>query len=643
MVEDESAALANALIKEKQRLEKGEAPYTESKPEKRINIRKSFIETDRTDPNGFERVLGISDLVSINFLDRGRLAAAAVCRIRVPSQGGEWFGTGFLVADRLLITNNHVLDSEDQAMGAEVEFEFEHDADGALRPHVDFNLKPNEVFYTNAELDFTVVGVNRYSSNGNVPIERFGRLPLIPLSGKAINGEWITICQHPGGQPKQMAIHSSRIIEITPKSVRGIDTEKFIHYTTDTEPGSSGSPVLNDQWQVVAIHHKAIPHPGQMPKTLGDGTLDYSSIRWLANEGVRISAIFKHLQGERLNNEHARRALERIEAAIGIPPLSSKPFGIGRPDLWEKDRSAFPLADWAAHAAIAPLGYDRSFLPVELELKKMIRPKLAVAAMRSDTNTPILDYMHFSAVIHKDYKFAMLTAVNINGSKLVNTGARTGGWRRDARMSDIFQPAGNFYEAGLSRDSVTFSRGHLVRRVDPCWGTEEEARIAERHTFHYTNAAPQIQRYNDVDWGNLEDYILYRAQTSERKMSVFTGPVFRDADPTYGAGRDHGPWKIPVSYWKIAAIEKPGGRIGVAAFVIGQVEYLRPLYEKKVFSRLTPYTRAELQSRHIQTTVDVLEATLGFNFRALKPYDGLAGIESDRAARIITSPSDIFI
>ena len=28
--------------------------------------------------------------------------------------------------------------------------------------------------------------------------------------------------------------------------------EQFLHYRTDTEPGSSGSPVYNDQWQIVA-------------------------------------------------------------------------------------------------------------------------------------------------------------------------------------------------------------------------------------------------------------------------------------------------------------------------------------------------------------------------------------------------------
>jgi hypothetical protein len=29
----------------------------------------------------------------------------------------------------------------------------------------------------------------------------------------------------------------------------------YLQYTTDTLPGSSGSPVFNDDWEVVALHH----------------------------------------------------------------------------------------------------------------------------------------------------------------------------------------------------------------------------------------------------------------------------------------------------------------------------------------------------------------------------------------------------
>src|SRR2546429_2539302 len=118
---------------------------------------KDLLESPRSDPHGFERVIGESDLLSINFLDRGKRAAATVCRIKVPSDGGAWYGTGFLVGPRLLLTNHHVLSNADEASQSEAEFGYEHDLDGVLLEPVRFNLRPHEIFYSNAELDITFV------------------------------------------------------------------------------------------------------------------------------------------------------------------------------------------------------------------------------------------------------------------------------------------------------------------------------------------------------------------------------------------------------------------------------------------------------------------------------------------------------
>ena len=57
-----------------------------------------------------------------------------------------------------------------------------------------------------------------------------------------------------------------------------------LQYTTDTQPGSSGSPVLNDEWKAVALHHSG----GNLPKNArGD--------RMYANEGILFSAICREL------------------------------------------------------------------------------------------------------------------------------------------------------------------------------------------------------------------------------------------------------------------------------------------------------------------------------------------------------------
>jgi endonuclease G, mitochondrial len=600
-------------------------------------LRKKFAESRKSDPNGYERIIGESDLLSINFLDRGRRAADAVCRIKLPVEGGEAYGTGFLIGPRLLITNNHVLSSSGEAAQAEAEFNYEHDIDGVMRRAVQYNLDPGQLFYTSAELDITLVAVAPMSDYG-VPIERYGWLPLLPLSGKSVDGEWISIIQHPNGTAKQIAIHASQIIKLDPAKVPGI-TESFIHYTTDTEPGSSGSPVLNDQWQVVAIHHKAI----QAPRKRGDG----GEIRWLANEGVRVSAIFNHLESKRFENENARAALDRLSRAMGFAPISVQVVqdgvttaGSGEPAT--EQFAPFKIDHWRGDG----LGYDANFLSTELPLAPIYAGLVedGFVAPLLDGSGHELKYWHFSALIHEQRRFPIMTAVNIDGNRLIPPGKRKDSWRQDARLDSKYQPDDEFYVRTRAQEKVFFSRGHLVRRLDPCWGANQgDAQRGMEDSFHFTNAAPQHQIYNDIDWGNLEDYVLDKAQTSEKRLTVFTGPIFRDSDPLYGRKRKGGPWRIPLSFWKIAVLQKSEDQIAAAAFIIGQTEYVRALYEARVFSGLKPYTIDELRSRKIQTTIEAIEEATGLDFSALHAFDAHGSLESTRQTRWFDGLDDVLI
>src|SRR5205823_431544 len=59
-------------------------------------------------------------------------------------------------------------------------------------------------------------------------------------------GDHINIIQHPEGRPKQISIQNN-LVEYVGGDV--------LQYVTSTSPGSSGSPVFNDGWQVVGLHH----------------------------------------------------------------------------------------------------------------------------------------------------------------------------------------------------------------------------------------------------------------------------------------------------------------------------------------------------------------------------------------------------
>ena len=648
VVVEENAPLANVLAESLARLRTHPQAPAGILDTFRGTIRATAVEGDQSDPYGFERILGESDLVSTNFLARGLKAGRAVCRIRVPTLGGQWYGTGFLVGPGLLATNNHVLGTRDHAAQARAEFGYEHDVDGVLSPAVEYSLAPHEVFFTDIGHDITLVAVTPLSRDG-VPLDRFGHLPLVPLSGKGLHGEWVTVIQHPDGAPKQLAIRACQIVDLDPQSI-GDDYDlaknrHLIFYSTDTKPGASGAPVLNDQWQVVAIHHKAVPKPGKENR---DRIEKGEEPEWLANEGVRISAISNLLESKRFSDRDAAEAVARIERGLGIEPLwvPSTPIADIRE---EKDPGAFKPARWTSLAQAKGLGYDPDFIAgLHLPLDAIIAPALPLLAPLKNGSGHVLDYLHFSTVVHKERRFPLLTAVNIRGDKVVYTGGRSGSFRVDARMDAAYQAAGDLYESKLAQEIVYFDRGHLVRRLDPSWSVksgksgEAEAKFADEDTFHYSNSAPQVGKFNRGDWGDIEDYVLDRTQMLEKRVTVFTGPIFRPNDPKYGVKRKGGPWLIPASFWKIAVIEKEPGVFAATAFIHGQTKLLQQLYEAQVFTLTNPGLN-KLREKDIQTTIAHVSELAALDFSALQPFDAMAALESTERTRVISSLRDIVI
>lgn len=79
-----------------------------------------------------ERILGKNDLLRVSYFTRGLMAARCVCRLQVSDGFETFFGTGFLVSPRLLITNNHVISSKSEAQRAIAEFGYEADLNGFL-------------------------------------------------------------------------------------------------------------------------------------------------------------------------------------------------------------------------------------------------------------------------------------------------------------------------------------------------------------------------------------------------------------------------------------------------------------------------------------------------------------------------------
>jgi V8-like Glu-specific endopeptidase len=294
-------------------------------------------------PRSLERVLHTNDLMGLRFLEQGLRVANAVGRVHIRDERGQsqGYGTGFLVSPRLLLTNHHVLATASQAKRSLVEFNYQESANAEMKPSRVFALAPSELFLSNEDLDYALVAVA-----ADPALSAYGWLPLIEEQGKLLVGETVNIIQHPNGEPKQLAIRNNQVVD---------ELELFLHYQTDTSPGSSGSPVFNDQWEVVALHHSGVPKRNAAGAVVTvDGRewqewMGEQRIAWEANEGVRVSRLVQHIRQQSLPSEaEALRqqllrstppAPPRAEASLPPPPAPPAPA---------------PAAPPTPHPAVAP-------------------------------------------------------------------------------------------------------------------------------------------------------------------------------------------------------------------------------------------------------------------------------------------------
>jgi V8-like Glu-specific endopeptidase len=206
----------------------------------------------------------------IHFLEIGLLRARSVARVSSPAG----LGTGFLTSDGLLITNHHVIATAEQARAATVWFNYEETAAGAGRDVAEFALDPDAGFATSpleGGDDWTAVRVADDTSG-------WGTIPLVDAT-IAVGG-YLNIIQHPQGPPKQIAMYHNVVAYADADPVQ---------YLTDTRPGSSGSPVFDSEWRVVALHHSG----GWLPEP-GSGRVSFR------NEGIHVQALICGLRSSGL-------------------------------------------------------------------------------------------------------------------------------------------------------------------------------------------------------------------------------------------------------------------------------------------------------------------------------------------------------
>ncbi|HMI98991.1 MAG TPA: DNA/RNA non-specific endonuclease [Gaiellaceae bacterium] len=575
-----------------------------------------------------ERVINTSDFVDVRYLPGGARAARAVGRVNIRDERGRLigYGSGSLVTPRLLLTNHHVLPDAATAASSGIEFDYEDGLDGRpLQPKL-FPLDPKSFYLSEQRLDFALVAVAASASE----LGGFGFNRLIAAEGKAIAGDYVSIIQHPKGEKKQVALRENRIVDVL---------EDFLHYAADTEPGSSGSPVFNDQWEVVALHHAGVPDP------------KHAELGGYVNEGIRVSRLLKFI-GEQ-NYPAEQKALAdalATEEQIVLPgpqPAAATPAAAAafsstlRVPLEITVRlpggngAAAPPAPGAEAIRIDPdyttrKGYDAEFLGSGKQAVALpaLAPELVpLAAINTEATAEpryLLSYHHFSVALNKQRRLAFFTAVNIDGALGRRLKRETDRWIFDPRLAKEEQVGEELYAHN------DLDLGHLVRRLDPAWGDSEAlAKLGNDDTFHFTNCSPQHKDFNrnKTSWAGLEDYILENADNLRFRVSVFSGPVLAPDDEDYRV------IQLPRQFWKVVVMVKQAGTLSATGYLLSQDELLKGLEIDLEQFNYGAY-------RTYQVPLSTIEQLTQFSF-GLNDADPLAREEAAVAAKPIERHDEI--
>jgi endonuclease G, mitochondrial len=552
-----------------------------------------------------------------------------------------------------------------------------------------FELAPQDFFFNDEALDFAVVAVAPKAMRGEKELCSFGCLPLIEKQGKVLVGEWLTIIQHPNGDRKQVCVRENQLVRID---------DDVLWYSTDTLGGSSGSPVFNNDWIVVALHHMGVPERRDGRIQTVDGR-DWNEqqdgeekIKWLANEGIRVSRIVSTLRVASGDHSLLKPVFEATPAeahrATQPAPIET-PNDISSTKTLNTNKTmnrvinvSLQVADDGsvkvvpggtgasnesavifAEAARRPRrtekidvpfdatyadrqGYNPDFLGTGAKRVNLptLTPALQAEAAQllppAAAGTTELKYHNLSIVMHAKRRLAIFTAANVRGNQRYLLDRQNysdeSDWREDRRIRRNHQLANSYYKGNR------FDRGHLTRNEDMEWGsTRLKAMQSAIDTLHYTNIAPQHDAFNRVNLhqgdepGNLDLGLWGQLEKHILEQAIDQDDLVAQVI-TGPVLEDDDPTPegfpdipYPVRFWKVVAALDDRGKLFATAFLLDQSAVIKKLGLKE---------RVPIEGfKTYQTSVAEIERLTGLLFTSdanpLSKADPLSGGAAARRRR----------
>jgi endonuclease G len=563
-------------------------------------------------------------------------AIRAVGRIDLQGARLDWVGTGWLVAESILVTNRHV--ANEFAVRKGDGFTFQIGTNGPISADIDFLQEienPDKLVFKlikplhieeapGPDLSFFEIELTGGNPKLAAPIEFAAQL--------AATENVATI-----GYPA----YDSRIPEpdlmeeifgktynkkrLAPGGVTSIEQTRILHNCT-TLGGNSGSVVIDlDSGRALGLH--------------------FSGSFLATNYAVRsdvVKQLLANVRAGRLTTRPEARArkpaptlVSRVSRSARLRQDSLGAASVTIPLTVTVSLGGLPIPASQRHRVWPAASADDSTVVVDGEeavaadyrdrggykAEFLGRNKLAVDLPSIERNADdILDfefngssetelrYEHYSVMMSSSRRMCFFSAVNIDGN--LSKKSKRVGWKWDPRIPKAQQIMNECYGS-----PPKFSRGHMTRREDPGWGNAATAKRGNEDSMHVTNTTPQMQEFNAPIWLGLEDYALSHAKEDEMKISVFTGPYFADDDPEmYGV-------RIPLAFWKVIAfIHDETGKLCATGYEMNQKNSLQP-EEEFVFGA---FTSPQLGTA-TQVSIRSIEARSGISFGKLASVDPLAG------------------